>query len=224
MWGSKTLSPEVVELLEQEWLGREGGRYEGNEDLLFRDFLETLLLSPVYRQDESLDGSSGLNDEGLPEAPWDDDPDIATSFAMFWVEYDPRFSLLPPRIAEFLRGAPLEQAQKGLSRQKMFPFLFEALGKCFFITEDERMGLCPPETRQGDIVVALFGASVPFMLRPVGNETDFEGAGWDFEGHVKFKEMLYRFIGDCYVHGRMTSAYLDEQMAKGGSDEVFTLC
>ena len=224
MWGKKTLSPEVAELLQQEWLGREGGRYEGNEHIMFRDFLETLLLSPLHRDEASGGGSAEKDDDEIPDGPWNDDPEIATSLAIFWSEHDPQFQWLPPRIAKFLKGAPLQQAQEGLRREKLFPFLYHALGKCFFITEDERMGLCPPGTRQGDVVVALFGASVPFVIRPVGNEPDFEGNEWDFEGHAEFTGMLYRYIGDCYVHGSMTSEYLKDKMAKGGRDEVFTLC
>ncbi|KAH6987652.1 heterokaryon incompatibility protein-domain-containing protein [Ilyonectria sp. MPI-CAGE-AT-0026] len=208
---------EVVEAVEaQEWLGREGGRYQGKEELMFRDFLETLLLSPVYRGENSLD----YHDDGIPDGPWNDET-IATSFALFWAENDPRFMYSPPRIGELLK---VEMFVRGISQTKLFPFLCGGVGKCFFITEDERMGMCPPDTRPGDIIVALFGSRVPFVVRPVRKETKFEGDEWTFEGSEMLKDQLYRFVGECYVHERMTSSFLRDQAMKLGEAEVFNLC
>ncbi|KAF7550177.1 hypothetical protein G7Z17_g5896 [Cylindrodendrum hubeiense] len=211
------LHDEAVEAVEaQEWLGREGGRYQGKEELMFRDFIETLLLSSVYRGENSLDH----HDDRIPNGPWDDET-IATSLALFWAENDPRFVYTPPRIGEFLKG---EMFARGISQTKLFPFLCCGVGKCFFITEDERMGMCPPDTRPGDIIVALFGSRVPFVVRPVRRETKFEGDDWAFEGCEMLKDQLYRFIGECYVHERMTSSFLKEQDTKLGELEVFNLC
>lgn len=210
------IGDDLVELAEQEWLGRKGCRYEGKEELMLRDFLETLLLSPVYRGEDSLvwDG------EGIPDGPWSD-PTVATSFTMFWAENDPQFTYFPPRMGEFFKK---EMFERGISRDKVFPFLFLGHGKCFFITEDERMGLCPPETRPGDLIVALCGSGVPFVVRPVKNEGDFEEEAWTFEGHEHLKNLTFRFIGECYVHERMSRAYWDDQGDKLGDVEVFNLC
>ena len=71
---------------------------------------------------------------------------------------------MPEKIHNFLLGEPLKRK---IPRRMLFPYLFRAQGKCFFMTEDERFGLCPPTTRPGDIIVALYGGLVPFVLRPV---------------------------------------------------------
>ena len=49
-------------------------------------------------------------------------------------------------------------------------------------------GLCPPDTRSGDVICILFGCSVPVILRPYlvqNGDTEFE------------------LIGESYVHGKM---------------------
>lgn len=211
------IGEDLVETASQEWLGRKGSRYEGKDELMFRDFLETLLLSPVYRGKDSL----SWDGEGVPDGPWSD-PTVATSFAMFWAQNDPRFSYFPPKIGEFLTS---EMFARSISRNSLFPFLFLGHGKCFFITEDERMGLCPVETRPGDIIVALFGSQVPFVVRPVKNEGRFdEDNDWSFEGHELLKDGLFRFIGECYVHERMSKEFLAEYDQELGDMEAFNLC
>lgn len=207
---------EVVEELSQEWLGRKGGRYEGKDELMFRDFLETLLLSPIYRGEETL----SWDGEGTPDGPWRD-PIVATSFALFWAENDPEFVYPPPKIGQLLRT---EMFERGIPRDKVFPFLFLGHGKCFFITEDERMGLCPPETQPGDIIVALYSSGVPFVVRPVNNETGPKGEDWTFGASQQLRDQLFRFIGECYVHERMTRAFFEDQGDKFGEDEIFNLC
>lgn len=54
----------------------------------------------------------------------------------------------------------------------------------FFVTSHGRMGLCPRDTRAGDLIVVLYGGSVPYVLRKAGEN------GW-------------RFVGECYVDGIM---------------------
>lgn len=200
----------------QEWLGREGGRYQGKEELMFRDLLETLLLSPVYRGESSLDHHG----DGVPDGPWSDET-IATSFALCWAENDPHFMLPPSRIGELLKA---ELFTKAISQTQLFPFLCHGVGKCFFITEGERVGLCPPDTRPGDVIVALFGSRVPFVVRLVRKEPEFEGDDWAFEGCEMLKDQLCRFIGECYVHECMTSAFFRDQEVNSGEGEVFNFC
>ncbi|CAN9398148.1 unnamed protein product [Alternaria alternata] len=57
----------------------------------------------------------------------------------------------------------------------------------FFITEDGRMGLGPPEMLPDDSIAILLGSNVPLCLRPVLNAS---------QGH-------YTLVGDTYVHGLM---------------------
>lgn len=46
------------------------------------------------------------------------------------------------------------------------PELF--MGKWLFVTEDERMGLCPSDSLSGDLIVALSGARVHVHSLPNG--------------------------------------------------------
>ncbi|KAK4501894.1 hypothetical protein PRZ48_007703 [Zasmidium cellare] len=210
---------QAVPVRPQEWLGREGGRYADKEEYMFRDFLETLLLSPVYR------GPDSLNDDGddrkIPHGPWDD-PQLATSLALAWAESgDPRLEYMPTRIAEYSREIMFKT---GVPRERMFQYLFLGHGKSFFITEDEHMGLCSQDVGPGDIVVALPGSAVPFILHPLEGESDLDGESWSFEGDKGFKRHLFRFMGECYLHGRMTSKFMDEESEKVGPHEVFLMC
>jgi len=76
---------------------------------------------------------------------------------------------------------------------------FPCSGKCFFRNSPGNFGLCPPGTRPGDIVVVLFGGSVPFILR-------------DRDGHAEHADepILYELIGECYVQGSMNGAAIEE--------------
>lgn len=220
---SKSESPTIIidddeggTLSSQEWLGRQGGRYNGKDELMFRDFLETLLLSPVYRGENSLDHQ----DDAIPDGPWSDKT-MATSIGMCWGENDPHFIFPPPRIADILKG---ELFERPVPQPKLFPLQCRGVGKCFFITEDERMGLCPPDVRSGDIIIALFGSRLPFVIRPVRQETNFEGDDWLFEGSEELKDHLYRLIGECYLHEQMTSSFFKDQGMESRQMEVFNLC
>ncbi|KAI9172584.1 Heterokaryon incompatibility protein [Paramyrothecium foliicola] len=77
-------------------------------------------------------------------------------------------------------------------------------GKCMFETTDARIGLCPANACENDIVVILYGGEVPYLLRPA-----------DIDGH-------FMFIGECYVHGIMDGIALSEGFI-GGVEEVFAL-
>ena len=202
------------------WSGKNPSRYQSKREFMFRDFLETILMSPVYRGKTSSGGESAEEDATrLPAGPWDDET-LATSFAMYWIENEPHQWRLPEKFPKYLLGEPLKRR---IPRRMLFPYLFRAQGKCFFMTEDERFGLCPPTTRPGDIVVALFGGQVPFVLRPVVNEEDFEGNAWTFKGCEQLRRRVYRMVGECYFHERMTSSFFNDEYAEMGDDEVFHL-
>lgn len=52
-----------------------------------------------------------------------------------------------------------------------------------FSTRRGMLGICPRILRGGDLCCILFGASVPFILRPVGSQC--------------------RLVGEAYIHGAM---------------------
>lgn len=58
-----------------------------------------------------------------------------------------------------------------------------------FITEFGNIGLCNPKAQPGDIVTALIGAKVPFVLREKRDRYD----GLD----------MCELIGDCFLFGYM---------------------
>jgi hypothetical protein len=62
--------------------------------------------------------------------------------------------------------------------------------------DDQFVGFAPPKTEDGDVVVILFGCSVPVVLRPTGNGPDTSGE--------------FQFVGEAYIHGRMDGEALEE--------------
>lgn len=58
-------------------------------------------------------------------------------------------------------------------------------GRKFCVTEKGFMGMVPPGTREGDLLVVLYGLHTPFAVRPV-EESD-----------------RVRIVGEAYVHGMM---------------------
>jgi hypothetical protein len=75
-------------------------------------------------------------------------------------------------------------------------------GRPYFATDEQLVGLGCPGMRVGDIVVVLYGCSMPYILRPRWNGT-------------------MEFVGDCYVHGLMNG----EELARvqRNADETFKL-
>jgi hypothetical protein len=67
----------------------------------------------------------------------------------------------------------------------------------FFITGKRMLGLGPAAIEGGDVVVILFGGSVPFVLRPSD-----DGRHW-------------RLVGECYVHDVMDSRAVDTWRGSG---------
>jgi hypothetical protein len=59
-------------------------------------------------------------------------------------------------------------------------------GRRFIVTDSGRIGLAPAETKEGDIVFALAGATVPFVLRGTSLKNE-SGA------------QLFRLVGECTV-------------------------
>ncbi|OAL00971.1 HET-domain-containing protein [Phaeosphaeriaceae sp. SRC1lsM3a] len=64
------------------------------------------------------------------------------------------------------------------------------------IKDEQFVGFAPPKTEDGDIVVILFGCSVPVVLRPLANGPD--------------DICEYQFVGEAYIHGKMDGEALEE--------------
>ncbi|KAK0724935.1 heterokaryon incompatibility protein-domain-containing protein [Lasiosphaeris hirsuta] len=76
-------------------------------------------------------------------------------------------------------------------------------GRCFFECEDGMDGLGPAATREGDVLAVLFGAVVPFVLRPV-DRTD--------------GSKCWSVVGECLVPGLMQGEAVERAgLLKAGS-------
>jgi hypothetical protein len=62
--------------------------------------------------------------------------------------------------------------------------------------KDQLVGFGPPETAFGDIIVIMFGCSVPVILRPTYNASGVEE---------------YQFVGEAYIFGKMDGEVFDEE-------------
>lgn len=80
-------------------------------------------------------------------------------------------------------------------------------GKCMFSTGDGLTGLCPSGAEIGDIVVVLYGARVPSLLRPT----------------LSYVE--HSFVGECYVDGVMHGECFASNLSAGqvAEPETFLL-
>ncbi|KIX00347.1 uncharacterized protein Z518_10486 [Rhinocladiella mackenziei CBS 650.93] len=68
---------------------------------------------------------------------------------------------------------------------------------CFIQTSAGDEGLCPAAARPGDVIVALYGSRVPYILRPLPQEsshTDDAGATI---------HLSYQLVGECYLENYM---------------------
>lgn len=65
-----------------------------------------------------------------------------------------------------------------------------ALGRSFFVTQKNYLGLAPPQAEPGDVIAILFGSNVPFVLRRQGN--------------------AFKLIGETHVQGIMNGEVIEE--------------
>jgi hypothetical protein len=87
--------------------------------------------------------------------------------------------------------------------------------RSFFTTQSGRMGLCPRQTRPGDLVVVLYGGNVPYILRPLPGLNSSSG---------RVDRMpFFKFVGECYVHGMMDGEAIIEQKRYHVPTELFPL-
>lgn len=72
-----------------------------------------------------------------------------------------------------------------------------------FTTEDGRLGVGPDVLRVGDVIVYLFSATVPFILRPM--------------------ESLCRLVGACYIYDFTQCEDIGSWSKSGGNTEAFRI-
>jgi hypothetical protein len=90
--------------------------------------------------------------------------------------------------------------------RRNFNFIFERmLGRCFFTTADQHIGLGPPNLQKGDVVCVLYGCSVCIILREASNG--------------------YNFVGPAYVDGAMCGEYVppNGSAVKGLKESKFSI-
>ncbi|KAF2705763.1 HET-domain-containing protein [Pleomassaria siparia CBS 279.74] len=90
------------------------------------------------------------------------------------------------------------------SESEMVPD-FPCLDDCLFTMSNDSVGLCPAGTRVGDVLVVLFGGSVPYILRD----------------RTEDGEKRWQFVGECYAQGIMDGSALDGSLEK--NEEEFVL-
>lgn len=83
----------------------------------------------------------------------------------------------------------------------------------FFTTKRGLVGLCPSAAKIGDVIVVLYGGSVPYVLREVATSDD---------GHEK-PSKRYEYIGECFLESYMEGRAIDEQKQEGLLTQVFSL-
>ena len=77
----------------------------------------------------------------------------------------------------------LQEAAKGDERSFRVAAERGSQDKRFFWTLKGEFGVGPKAAQKGDIIVLLYGANAPCILRP--------------------KETYYQFVGECYLHNYM---------------------
>lgn len=177
-------------------LGCPDSGYNGDEEAIFRDFLETLMLrSPDYRTGNI----------------WEE-VHIAETLPRHWKRGDPDMQYMPPGPREYL------QVAKAPSEDEMHPLYdfarnVKADGKYLFISDEWRQGLGLPEVQPGDVIVALFGGRVPYILRPKKPK----------QPEYETEDLEWEFIGECFLHGRMSRSIVDARIQNGAQAEIFHL-
>lgn len=197
MWGALQ-SPRVsFPDRESQWmLGCPDSGYNGDEEAMFRDFLETLML-------RSPDNRTGNIWEEVH---------IAETLPRHWKRGDPDMQYMPPGPREYL------QVAKAPSEDEMHPLYdfarnVKADGKYLFISDEWRQGLGLPEVQPGDVIVALFGGRVPYILRPKKPK----------QPEYETEDLEWEFIGECFLHGMMSRSIVDARIQNGAQAEIFHL-
>jgi hypothetical protein len=76
-------------------------------------------------------------------------------------------------------------------------------GRRIFVTQDGDIGLGPAILEPDDIVVLLFGGFTPYVLRSIDDH--------------------YILVGECYMHGQMDGAGIEDWHERGEEAEIYVL-
>jgi hypothetical protein len=80
-------------------------------------------------------------------------------------------------------------------------------GRVLGATSGGLIGVFPNDTRKQDVLAIVMGSSVPFVLRPVTDESKPEGGSSTKE---------YQIVGPCYLHGVMDGELVVEDKGEDG--------
>jgi hypothetical protein len=78
-----------------------------------------------------------------------------------------------------------------------------ALGRRFFVSKKNYMGLAPPQAEVSDVIAVLFGCHTPFVLRRHGN--------------------YFKLIGETHVQGIMDGEVMEAVRAGGLEGKMVSL-
>ncbi|KAK5077854.1 hypothetical protein LTR51_000035 [Lithohypha guttulata] len=152
--------------------------------------------------------------KGVHRTKWFKASDMYQDFAAHWARNqkedpqnggDQEMKLFCPHVRELL----LPLAEKG-SADNFAELLLNASRKAFGTTNHGRLGMCPPGTREGDVVVALFGGKAPFVLRRLEHTASSEADGWEF-------------LGECYFQDFMDGQHVRRKLTDNDPGEIFDL-
>lgn len=175
----------------------EDSRYHKRPVSMFNDLLETLLMANETERDGNL--------------LWDDQV-FARKLACHWKARDPDMNWLPSSVREVLYPQAQPHETDTVYEESLDFSMPETYGLCFCVTDDNRMSLCPADTEDGDLIVSLFGGSVPYVIREDSSERSPP------DGTMRFE-----FVGECYLHGCMRSPFLEDMIKDGAEIQNFCL-
>ena len=172
------------------------------------DTLLTTLTTGGMRRHAGCDHTRGIH-----RTKWLKPTDMYADFAAHWV----RNQTIDPDnggdqemhlFCEHVRGLLLPLAEKG-DPDKFSELLQNASRRKFALTASGKVGLVPVGTRDGDIVVALFGGRAPYVLRKVDVVSDGDATP------------AWSFVGECYIRGYMEGQVVKKKLEAGLLAEVF---
>lgn len=98
--------------------------------------------------------------------------------------------LLEPSLKKYENKRDVKSAERRKFLQRNFGDMM--MGRCFFITKEDHLGMGTGFLLPGDEVVVPLGCSTPIVLRQQGARKE------------------YQYVGDAYVHGYMDGKAIDE--------------
>jgi hypothetical protein len=87
---------------------------------------------------------------------------------------------------------PVDVEPKARRRFLQEHFGARMMGRCFCLTEEDRIGMGSGFMASGDVVIVPLGCSTPILVRPEGPRG------------------RYRFVGDVYIHDYMHGKTIKE--------------